>query len=184
MFQKVSQALIEDKRLQIFFWNRFTDKTSQREISPVTLIRYKDNWLLDAYCHQKQQLRIFSLEAIQKITITTKIARTIPKKQQTSHYQTSYGIYAGENNKLAVLEFSPYISRWVKDESWHPKQIGKMQQDGSYLIKIPYNQDTELIQQILSYGAEIKVLEPAELKHKIFLELKKIIQIYKGNNYD
>jgi len=180
VFQNISQALLENKQLQISFWNRFTDQTTSRKISAITLIKYKDNWLLDAYCHHKKELRTFSLESIQQIKIIDKTAKQIFKKQQQTHYQTSYGIYAGKDNKLATLIFNPYISRWVKDEQWHPLQTGKLLKNGSYQLTIPYNNDTELISEILKHGANVKVIAPQELKDKVIEELEKTLNVYKN----
>lgn len=180
VFQNISQALLENKQLQISFWNRFTDQTTSRKISAITLIKYKDNWLLDAYCHHKKELRTFSLEAIQQIQIIDQTAKQIPKKQQQTHYQASYGIYAGKDNKLATLIFNPYISRWVKDEHWHPLQTGKLLKNGSYQLTIPYNNDTELISEILKHGANVKVIAPQELKDKIIKVLENTLKVYKN----
>ena len=45
------------------------------------------------------------------------------------------------------------------------------QPDGSYLLKVPYSDDRELLGGILHYGADVQILEPKELRAKVQLTL-------------
>ena len=45
------------------------------------------------------------------------------------------------------------------------------QPDGSYLLKVPYSDDRELLGDILHYGADVQILEPKELRAKVQLTL-------------
>ncbi|NCN44123.1 MAG: hypothetical protein CO158_01320 [Piscirickettsiaceae bacterium CG_4_9_14_3_um_filter_43_564] len=181
VFETLVQALAENKQVHIHFWNRHTDQHTQRTLSPQQLIRYKDNWIVDAYCHLRNALRSFSLEAITEIQLHPLPAKEIDPKTLNEHYQTAYGIYAGQANKTAVIKFSPYIARWVQNENWHPQQIGTWQPDQSYQLQIPYNQDNELVQDILKYGEHAEVRQPPELREKIHQKLKEALKHYKNN---
>lgn len=52
-------------------------------------------------------------------------------------------------------------------EKWHPKQEGKLLEDGSYELKVPYSNDPELLMDILKYGADCQVVDPKELLEKV-----------------
>jgi predicted DNA-binding transcriptional regulator YafY len=78
-FQIVAGAVLQRKRLVIDYYNRERDETSRREISPQRLAHYRDNWYLDAWCHQKKGLRIFAVECIRAVEPLTKAARTVPE---------------------------------------------------------------------------------------------------------
>ncbi|GAB6068943.1 WYL domain-containing protein [Thiomicrorhabdus hydrogeniphila] len=178
VFQTITQALAEQKQLKMTYWIRERDEYSERTISPQQLVRYRDNWKLDAWCHSKNSLRTFALEAIKDLKILEKTIQIISKETLKDHFESSYGIYAGKADKQAILKFSPYIARWVKDEMWHPQQISQYHKDGSYQLQIPYNKDEELIQDILQYGAEIEVLAPKELREKLKEKLQKTLEKY------
>ena len=49
----------------------------------------------------------------------------------------------------------------------HPEQIATYEQDGSYLLKLPYSDDRELLGDILRHGADVQVLEPRALRTKV-----------------
>jgi len=177
VFQQITQALWENKKLEIVFWNRFHDETTIRIISPQKLIRYRDNWKLDSYCHLRNKLRSFSLEAIKKTTLQTENSKEISEDKLQSHFQSSYGIFAGTANKIAIIKFSEYISKWVQSENWHPEQIGYFKQQ-NYYLEIPYKHDQELIQDILKHGEHAQVIQPNELKQKIKTTIKAMTKNY------
>jgi predicted DNA-binding transcriptional regulator YafY len=178
VFQCITQALSEQKQLQISFWNRETNLTRNRKISPFQLVRYKDNWKVDAWCHQKNALRTFSLEAIQSIQLIQMPVKKVTKQTIKDHFQSSYGIFAGKADKQAIIKFSPYIARWVKYEQWHPEQIGQWDIDGSYQLQIPYYKDEELLQDIIKYADQAEILAPAELRDKAKQKLQQALKKY------
>lgn len=178
VFQTITAALTENKRIQIEFWSRENNQTTNRTVSPLQLVRYKDNWKIDAWCHQKNALRTFSLEAINQVQLIEKSIKEISPQKIKSHFESSYGIFAGKANKQAVIQFTPYIARWVQYENWHPQQQSQWDKNGNYLLTLPYNQDQELIQDILKFGAHAKVLQPIELKEKIKQKLKETLENY------
>lgn len=184
VFQTVSQALAENKRLHIRFWNRTTNETLWREISPQTLIRYRDNWLLDAYCHLRNQLRTFSLEAMLDITLMSKDAMIVSKTKLKDYFQSSYGIYAGKANKVAKIQFSPKAARWLQHENWHPEQIGQWQLDGSYVLSFPFRHDQELVNDLLQYGADIDILSPTSLRTSFQKTVQQLCRKFSGTSFD
>ena len=90
-------------------------------------------------------------------------AHTINETKLDLHLSTSFGIFAGKATKTAKLKFTPSASKWVSDEHWHPDQENKTHKDGSLELRIPYNNPTELIREILKYGEDVQVLSPPSL---------------------
>jgi predicted DNA-binding transcriptional regulator YafY len=92
---------------------------------------------------------------------------------------SGYGIFSGRADKTARLRFNPKQARWVASERWHPDQLGRFEEDGSYLIEIPYSNDGELIMDILRYGADVEVLGPTELRSKVKRRLEEAAARYR-----
>lgn len=170
-FEAIGFALLNRKRIQIDYDARATHRSSQREISPQRMIYYQGTWYLDAWCHLRNALRSFSIDAIRRVEILEKKSKDIPDKQLDEILGSGYGIFAGKKVQWATLLFSPEAARWVSNEQWHQDQQGKFNSDGSYELKIPYSQDTELIMDILKYGSRVKVMAPASLINRISKEI-------------
>lgn len=63
-FQVVAHAVLLRSRLRICYRARGSGDTTEREVSPQRLAHYRENWYLDAWCHLRDQLRSFSVDAI------------------------------------------------------------------------------------------------------------------------
>ena len=68
-FELVAAATLARKRLKLWHFSRQNGKTTEREVSPQRLVHYRDNWYLDAWCHLREDLRSFSIDAITKFEV-------------------------------------------------------------------------------------------------------------------
>ena len=143
-FQAVGSALLRRQRVEIEYLGRGRNQRSRREISPQRLIHYRDNWYLDAWCHWRQGLRSFSLDAIQTVDVLDRAAVEIPDAELDLVLGSGYGIFAGREVRWATLRFSPERARWVADETWHPQQRGRWDAEGRWLLELPYADEREL----------------------------------------
>ena len=177
-FQVITYALVNRKCIEMKHFARQTGKTTERKISPQRLVYYRDNWYLDAFCHLRDDLRSFSLDALSDVKLLEEVAIDVSEKEMQETFESSYGIFTGKNHQIAKLKFTPFRAQWVAREVWHPEQIGKLQADGSYLLEVPYGEDWELIQDILRQGPDVEVLGPKSLCSKIKKCIQNMSQLY------
>lgn len=177
-FEAVGHALLKRERLRITYYAKGVNETTERDISPQRLIYYRDNWYLDAYCHLRKGLRSFSMDGVQKAIPLNEKAEEVPEKQLNEHFGESYGIFSGKATQRAKLKFTPERARWVATETWHKHQETNFDKDGNYILEFDYNQDPELIMDILKHGSEIEVIAPPSLRKKVKDELNKALDRY------
>ena len=177
-FQLVAGALAQRHRLQLDYYKRADNRVSSREVSPQRLIHYRDNWYLDAYCHLREGLRTFALDAIRTARVSPRPAREVATDDLDAYYSSAYGIFSGHADQTAVLRFSPQRARWVAAEQWHPQQRSRWLDDGRYELQVPYHHSPELIMDILKYGPEVEVIAPEGLRREIALRLRKASGLY------
>lgn len=177
-FQTISQALLNRKRLMMTYHNRQNDSETSREISPQRLTRYRDSWYLDAWCHLREGLRSFSVDAVRQLEVIAQPAMDIDENQLNRELESGYGIFSGVDTAQAVLRFSPKLARWVSNELWHPEQTSEYDEKGYFILRVPYSNDTELLMDILKYGAQVEVLEPLKLRHKVERAIADLTQLY------
>jgi len=178
-FQHIAAALMERRRLNIEYAARGKGDTSQREISPQRLTHYRSNWYLEAWCHLRDELRRFSVDAIQSVKAADGPALDIPEAELDAALGAGYGIFAGAQVQWATLRFTPGRARWVAAEHWHPAQECWFEESGSYVLRVPYADHRELMMDILKYGADCEVLEPPELRAQVVAQLAMAAQKYR-----
>ena len=178
-FRTIATAVLTRKRLKVRHQRRQDGEVLDREVSPQRLVHYRDNWYLDAWCHKRQALRTFGLDAIETaVVVPDKEVKEIGEDTLERHYASGYGIFAGTATKDAVLQFGANSARWVSRETWHPEQIGTPQLDGTYLLQFPYSQEPELVMDILKYGADVQVLAPESLRNAVAGKLRAAAKLY------
>ncbi|MCG8428913.1 MAG: WYL domain-containing protein [Chromatiales bacterium] len=179
-FQQVADALARQQRIDIEHLNRRNDQRQWRQVSPQRLVHYKDNWYLDAYCHLREALRTFALDAITITKAVSSPSHPVEDSELGRHFGSAYGIFSGHADQTATLRFSTAVANWVAHEQWHQDQQGEWLADGRYLLKIPYHQSTELAMDILKYGPNVEVLGPDSLRQEIKQQLTAAAALYSG----
>lgn len=177
-FSEIGAALLKRNRLVITYYAKGKDEETEREISPQRLIYYRENWYLDAYCHMREGLRSFAVDGIRNALLTNAKAQDISDKECQEHFAESYGIFSGKATQRAKLRFTPEHARWVSSENWHGQQVGSFDKEGYYNLEFDYNQDPELIMDIMKHGSGVEVIAPSGLKNKVKNELDKAARLY------
>ena len=171
-FQAVGSALLRRQRLHIHYHGRGSNAQAWREVSPQRLIHYRDNWYLDAWCHWRQALRSFAVDAILSAQVLDRPAIDIADAELDALLGAGYGIFAGREVQWATLRFTPERARWVAAETWHPHQRGKFEPDGSYRLSLPYADPRELVMDVLRHVPQVQVLGPAALRDEVANKLR------------
>lgn len=177
-FAEIGTALLKRNRLNIQYYAKSKNEETEREISPQRLIFYRENWYLDAYCHLRQGLRSFAVDGIRSAVPTNSKAQEISDKECQEHFAQSYGIFSGKATQRAKLRFTPEHARWVAGENWHGQQVGSFDKAGYFNLEFDYNQDPELVMDIMKHGSGVEVIGPASLKNKVKAELEKAFKNY------
>jgi predicted DNA-binding transcriptional regulator YafY len=165
-FPKLAHAVLARKRIHITYATRARGDQTERVVSPQRLVHYRDNWYLDAYCHLRERLSTFSVDAILKIKPLKDPSVEISEQELEDTLAGGYGIFSGKPVETAVLRFSKERSRWVSAETWHPAQIGEWVGD-HWQISFPYSDPRELIMDIMKHGSEVRVISPQALREKV-----------------
>jgi predicted DNA-binding transcriptional regulator YafY len=165
-FRTVASAVLERRRLAFDYRARTTDEKTRRTVSPQRITHYRDNWYLDAFDHDRDALRSFSVDRIGAARVLDQSARDVAEDELDAHLSGSYGIFAGPPKGWATIVFSARAARWVADEHWHSQQQGRFLADGRYELKVPYSASRELLMDVLHYGSDAEIVEPKALREQ------------------
>lgn len=171
-FETVARGAVKRRRLKLLYFTRSRNDRSERVVSPQVIVHYKENWYLVAWCHKADGLRMFALDAIEEAALMKDPAKSVSKKLIEEIVGRDFGIYSGKERKLAKLLFTARQSPWVRSETWHKDQVGEATEDGGFLLTVPYSDPRELVLEILRYGPDVRVFEPAELQQEVAQRLR------------
>lgn len=167
---QVAEALLQRRQLALHYVD-YDKRSSQRSLSPQTLVYYRDNWYLDAWCHRRNALRIFALARMERVQVLDTPALHVSDSELQQHFADSYGIFAGKTKATATLRFRASLAREIAQQQWHPEQQGRW--DGEdYVLQVPYSDERELVRDVMRCVPEVIVEGPAELRSEVLRRLE------------
>lgn len=178
-FRQCVESLFAGRALRITYHSPHGGSTSARTIQPLHLMHYMGSWHLIAWCTKRLKLRDFALARIREIAQadeTIAVPADLPDIKE--YTRKHFGIMQSGTTSRVVLQFSPAISPWIAEQSWHPEQKADTGPDGSLRLEFPVADFRELVRTILSHGAEVSVIEPVELKNLVGKEIGKMAKNY------
>jgi predicted DNA-binding transcriptional regulator YafY len=179
-FRVVTGALIKRTRLEFSYLSRYRNESMRRSVSPQKLIYYRANWYLDAWCHVRNDLRSFAVDAIQGPRILDEKAVDVDAATLETHIGGGYGIFAGPAKHTARLRFRPEAAVYVRGEQWHPNQKMQDEEGGGLLLEVPYAHPQEILMDVLRHGPNVEVVAPASLRTAAAESHRKAAQQYEA----
>lgn len=178
-FDKLEKAIREKLIVEIKYHTLHSDIYSTRKIDPYHLKNYKGDWYLIAYCHKKNDIRIFALSRIKDLKLMDYNFKINESFNIDDIMKSSFGIYFDKRKWKIKIKFSSYQSRWIKEKVWHKSQKIRENKDGSIILSMTLNNIEEIKRWIMQYGKEAVVLSPKQLRDEIIREFSGGLKQYK-----
>lgn len=148
-------------------------------IHPYYLKEYNQRWFLFALNNECQHITIFPLDRIKGFTKTSGLFIENNKVDFEHYFDNIIGVSSNKSDVPTIIilkvcaEQLPYM---LTKPLHHTQVVREFMQDGDAIISIKVIPNFELIQQLLSFGERVTVLEPEtlrdEIKHRIENNLK------------
>ena len=159
-FERLKTALIGKRALNILYCST-SGETSRRVILPIKLIFKDKGWYLHAFCRMQDDYRLFKVSRILELEVLEERFSDLPDEIPPLE-QAYFDPPAMQNMRLL---FSPSVAFRVYDE--FERFVIERQEDGSLLVCVSMPQDGWVASYLLSYGAEVTILEPVSMAAQI-----------------
>ncbi len=178
VFRAVLSALTQEHLLKILYTSPRTNERTERTVEPHHLQHYQGSWVLLAWCRKAGDWRKFFVSRMEQ-------AHTLPegftpraRDDWRPHLEGAYGIFQGKKAFPVRLRFCAERARWIRLQQWHEKQKIVFLPDGCLEMHLPVADLREIRLKVLQFGADVEVLEPAELRESIRAEIEKMAGLY------
>jgi predicted DNA-binding transcriptional regulator YafY len=176
LFKLIEQCVLNKKSLEIEYESLETGLT-QRQIDPYSLIFRRHAWYLIGFCHLRDQIRIFRLNRIKKVTILDKSFEIKPGFSLSGFFKDSWEIYQGEP-VIVKIRLKGIGAKVVESGQYHHSEKISKLKDSSLTYEVKVNGIEEISQWILGFGENAEVLEPKELREKMRKTAEELSRIY------
>lgn len=95
------------------------------------------------------------------------------------HFRDAFGIFRGDAGPEKVeIEFSAVVGPYVRERGWHRSQEFVTKSDGKVLMKLEVSVNPELVQWVLGFGPDARVLSPKALVDQVVARSRALIEEY------
>jgi predicted DNA-binding transcriptional regulator YafY len=180
IFDTVLQGLSQGKKIDILYHSVYRKSDTQRIIAPLHLVLYMGNWHIIAYCEARKGIRDFALSRIRQAEyLDQPIESHLKAINIKEQMDRSYGIFFDGPARKVVLKFNASVSEYVQEQEWFPGQsIEEEHQSGDLFLTFYVNDFREVSREIMTFGADVEVLEPKELRDIIKEKIKGLAEKY------
>ena len=112
-------------------------------------------------------MRTFKIERIREVRITPRTFEPPEGPTLERDLRRGWDIIADQPATEVVLRFSPAVADRVLETTWHSLQATERQPDGSLVWRSTVSGVIEIRLWILSWGEDVEVLEPADLRANV-----------------
>lgn len=136
---------------------------------------------LIGYSTHVNELRSYKIERILTAVPDYNQTYTIPDDfPGLDILQTAWSIMIGETTKRVLLRFSPRVKNRVLETNWHPSQGYEPDPDKPNHLRwwVDVANITDIKPWVRSWGSDVEVLEPAELRESIKSHVKNLANVY------
>jgi predicted DNA-binding transcriptional regulator YafY len=178
-FRRVARAVKEGRQLELVYWSASRDEVCRRVVDPYHLAGVGGEWYLVAYCHLREEVRMFAPGRIRSVRETGRRFERPADFRIDAYLDSSFRAMRSEGEPQRVrLLFSPEAARYVREKVWHPSQRRRERKDGALELSLKVSHLLEVKQWVLSYGGACEVLEPEELREQVREELRRASGLY------
>ena len=178
-FRSLTRAVREHRRLELVYWTASRDETCRRVVDPYHLTSIDGDWYLIAYCHLREEVRMFVPARIKQLQVWDEGFEPPADFHVDDFLDGSFRVMRGDGKPRQIrLRFKPSAARYVAEKVWHPSQQIQKKKDGSLILTLALDHFLEVKRWVLAYGPECEVLEPAELREEVRQKLRKAASQY------
>ena len=173
------KAIKGRKVIRLYYHPFYEDKPYYTDVHPYLLKEYKHRWYMIGLNDFKEQLRTYSLDRIRDID-----ASDIAYKQKNfnaeDYFKNSIGIISPQGEtpvvKIAVQKTQ---AQYMITQPWHVSQNIDSETEEDVIFSFKVHPTYEFISLILSYGKDVRVLEPKSLIDLIKEQIEEMTHHYR-----
>lgn len=158
---------IKNKQLISFTYHKFWEEQSeQRTIEPYSLKEFANRWYILGYDASRKAIRSFALDRLSDLEI--KKQKFIPSTDFDAElcYKNSFGIISpeeGQKPEEIIISCDAFQGKYIKALPFHHSQQIIKDDENELIIKLFLVPTYDFVQEILSKGKTIKILQPQSL---------------------
>ncbi len=175
--ETIRAATAEKQVLKVTYSSVNGRDKRERKLGPHFLYFAKGSIYLIAEDLEDKTVKLWSVARMSDAKFLEEVYKK-PTVNPEEYFKSAFGVFIGGKSQTVRLEFAPVIAPFVKERGWHPTQKIISKGNGSILFEMEVSLTSEVVQWVLGFGPNCRVIEPKELKDKLIEHSRALISMY------
>lgn len=156
-----------------------TKPTTGVVVEPYFTKIFKQRWYVVGRNVKEDKIKTYALDRMQRVTLQRDTFKLPADFDPATYFRDAFGIVVDQGQpKTIKLKVEPTRAKYFKALPLHHTQDA-METDAFTIFTYKMRITRDLVADLLSYGSEVTVMQPPELKAMIVNELQKSLNNYK-----
>ena len=176
------ESIQRKKQLWFLYTSYIKAEEKPRKVSPLFLKEYRNRWYLISFDEEQGDIRTYALERMDSPKILEKTVNYPKDFDPIRYFKYSMGItaYKGETSQI-LINVKAVAARYLKSQPIHESQQIHSENKENTVFEMSLLISEELIRTLMSYGGEIEVMQPKELRDIIEHRISDMNHLYELN---
>lgn len=168
-------------RIGIIYQQYYEKESTYRVIEPYALKEFKQRWYVIANDVTENIIKTFALDRIDDKIVPTNTRFTTNAFNPSSYFDASFGIVKDEGKEAEeiIISCSAFQGKYFKSLPLHKSQKIIVDNEKEFKFSITVQVTYDLLIELLSYGANIKVHSPQSVINELTNHYKNALKRYK-----
>ena len=158
-------AIKNKLRIKFDYEKYWDDVITHRLVEPYALKEFKNRWYLLGKATNEGYVKTFALDRMTELEITNVKFEVLPSFNMKEMFKYCYGIITPKDQvpEEVILSFDPEQGKYIKSLPLHETQEILVDNEEELQIKLKVYITHDFEMELLSYGNNVKVLQPNSL---------------------
>ncbi|MBI4402892.1 MAG: WYL domain-containing transcriptional regulator [Deltaproteobacteria bacterium] len=176
--ETVRACCAERQVLKVFYSSAHNDQKRVRRLGPHFLYFARGSLYLVAEDLDEKAIKVYAVPRMAQAEMLEEQYSGDPVNPE-DYFCGVFGVFRNNEPPIEIkIHFSPKIAPFVKERRWHSSQRIVSKGAGSILFSVEVAITPELVQWVLGFGAEAKVISPEQLVKKVSDAAEKTFRQY------
>ena len=177
IFQTIQRALAEHESISARYDSVYDGGEIDVRLDPLRLVFMPRGWYLLAHSHLHGEVRTFKIDRMVDVRATGEHFDPDRSFSEREYFGKAWSMIPEGRIYHVKLRFSQVVAATIEEVHWHETQVTQRLEDDDLLFEVDVDGLGEITAWILSYGDQVEVLEPSELRQRICEKARKVVEL-------
>lgn len=174
-------AISENCAVDVAYYTIHRDKETERRLNPYYLVPREGHLYLVAYCHLREDTRVFRLSRFKSVVMTDHTFKMPAAFKIDQFLENRWSIIADSEETTFKVMFSEAAARYVTEGDYHVATTIENQPDGMLLLTATVQSRQEFLRWVRTFGPEAEVLEPETVRRELADEYRRMAKVHSSS---